>query len=293
MTNLISLSQRQSGQGPVIRPVGIDDVPSMRLGWSSRLDKDDLLKALRRDPGLTLWIPETGEFVAGGRWRHRREIATILELSGSAHAIDLVEALVEQARRRDRRLVIVSERYEQRKESFYQSAGFELIEEILIYELSRIPSRRVDYGDLTMVPVDVSDRGQLDELIRVDHAAFPWLWWNSVDEFNDYAGSPGVEIYLGWIGSQAVSYIGITRFRSWGHLDRIAVVPDLQGEGIGLRSLDWAVAALAANGARRVGLSTQQRNTASRRLYERYGFRRSASHDYYLYGQWLAEPPEG
>lgn len=293
MTNLISLSQRQSSQGPLIRPVGIDDVPNMRLGWSSRLDKDDLLKALRRDPGLTLWIPETGEFVAGSRWRHRREIATILELSGSANAVDLVKALVEQARRRDRRLVIVSERYEQRKEAFYQSAGFELIEEILIYELSRIPSRRLDQGDLTIEPVNVDDHDQLEELIRVDHAAFPWLWWNSVDEFNDYAGSPGVEIYLGRIAGQAVSYIGITRFRSWGHLDRIAVVPERQGAGVGLRSLDWAVAMLAANGARRVGLSTQLRNTASRRLYERYGFRRSTSHDYCLYGQWLAEPPEG
>src|SRR5579875_681919 len=273
MTNLISLSRRQSGQWPVIRPVGIDDVPSMRLGWSSRLDKDDLLKALRRDPGLTLWIPETGEFIAGGRWRHRREIATILELSGTAHATDLVQALVEQARRRDRRLVIVSERYEQRKEAFYTSAGFELIEEILIYELGRIPSRRIESGDLIMTPVDVDDPLQLDELIRVDHAAFPWLWWNSVDEFKDYAESPGVEIYLGRIGNRPVSYIGITRFRSWGHLDRIAVLPERQGERIGLRSLDWAVATLAANGARRVGLSTQQRNTASRRLYEQYGFR--------------------
>jgi hypothetical protein len=44
---------------------------------------------------------------------------------------------------------------------------------------------------------------------------------------------------------------------------------------------------LAAAGAKRVGLSTQARNMRSRRLYEAYGFHRSPSHDYSVFGRWL------
>ncbi|MBX6343245.1 MAG: GNAT family N-acetyltransferase, partial [Thermomicrobiaceae bacterium] len=141
--------------------------------------------------------------------------------------------------------------------------------------------------------VDIHDQGRFAELVALDHASFPWLWWNSVEEFENYFGSPGVEIYLGRDhAGAAVSYIGVTRFRNWGHLDRIAVAPERQGEGLGLQSLDFAVEVLARGGARRVGLSTQARNVRSRTLYERYGFQRSPSQDYCLYGRWLgpAEP---
>jgi ribosomal protein S18 acetylase RimI-like enzyme len=99
-----------------------------------------------------------------------------------------------------------------------------------------------------------------------------------------------VKIYGGWDASgRLVSYVGVTRFRAWGHLDRIAVLPELQGQGIGLESLEWALYVLAQSGARRIGLSTQARNERSRLLYERYGFQRKTNQDYYLYGDWLQE----
>ncbi|MEX2314954.1 MAG: GNAT family N-acetyltransferase [Thermomicrobiales bacterium] len=82
-----------------------------------------------------------------------------------------------------------------------------------------------------------------------------------------------------------VAYTGTTRFRTWGLLDRIAVAPDLPGRGLGKVALDWAVMTLARSGARRVGLSTQARNTRSQQLYESYGFRRAASHDYRIYAR--------
>ncbi len=126
----------------------------------------------------------------------------------------------------------------------------------------------------------------------LDHQAFPWLWWNCRDEFLQYAGSPGVAIELGRDESgRAVAYIGTTRYRTWGHLDRIAVAPDIQGRGLGRAALDYAVMTLARSGARRVGLSTQARNHRSRRLYDTYGFRRSPGNDYRLYGRWIATQP--
>ena len=114
------------------------------------------------------------------------------------------------------------------------------------------------------------------------------MWWNSPEEFVEYAGSPGVAIDVARDpDGQIVAYVGTTRFRSWGHLDRIAVEPGLQGMGLGRAALDYAVMALGNAGTRRIGLSTQDNNTASRALYERYGFRRAPSHDYRIYGRWL------
>jgi ribosomal protein S18 acetylase RimI-like enzyme len=93
-----------------------------------------------------------------------------------------------------------------------------------------------------------------------------------------------VEIYLGLIDGIPVSYVGITTFPSWGHLDRIAVDPDLQGKGYGRFALAFAVETLLARGARKVGLSTQSTNERSQRLYLKYGFRRTNDHDYDLWG---------
>ena len=74
------------------------------------------------------------------------------------------------------------------------------------------------------------------------------------------------------------------------HLDRIAVRPDLQGSGYGAATLAFTVETLFHRGSRRVGLSTQATNHRSRRLYERFGFRRTPGHDYDLYGSTRPRP---
>ena len=294
---MIGFSHRNlnpTGASPSVQRLRLADVPRLHLGWSSRFDADEIEQILTTDPGLGLWIPETLEYVVGGPWRHRGEIAALVELSATAGAPRLLDALAEAAEELGKRLVIASEHAETRRRAFYDAAGYALVEEILIYELSRITPYRTDLGDLVFERVSVDDEQTLTELIDLDHAAFPWLWWNSREEFDNYGHSAGVEIHLGRTSQRrAVSYVSVTRFRTWGHLDRIAVAPDLRGQGLGLRSLEWAVTLLAAGGARRVGLSTQGRNSVSRRLYERYGFRRVPSQDYALYGRWLGAGEPG
>jgi ribosomal protein S18 acetylase RimI-like enzyme len=135
-------------------------------------------------------------------------------------------------------------------------------------------------------PFDPDDEEQFNGLLELDHESFPWLWWNSADEFLEYASAPGVQIDVGRDDTgRVVAYTGTTRFRCWWQLDRIAVAPDQHGRGLGKAALDWAVMTLARSGAKRVGLSTQARNTRSRQLYESYGFRRSATHDYRIYAR--------
>lgn len=278
---------------PRIEALTAHSVALLRMSWSSRFDREDVARAAAENPGLSLWVPDTGEYLVGGAWRHRAEIAAVLELSAQSNAATMLRALRAAAEKAGKRLVIASEHHESRQQAFYQRAGYELIEEILIYELNSIQSSATTAFRLRFEPANLKDPLVFQELLDLDHRSFPWLWWNSREEFLNYVGSFGVSVYLGRdADGRAVSYVGVTRFRNWGHLDRIAVDPGMQHQGLGLESLDWVVHLLAESGARRVGLSTQARNLQSRRLYERYGFQRSPSQDYALYGQWLgpAEP---
>ena len=274
-----------------IEPVTVQTIPRLRLSWSSRFDREDVGRLVVENPGLSLWIPDTGEYVVGGPWRHRSEIAAVMELSSQSGAVPLLQELRSAAANAGKRLIIASEHHESRQKLFYESAGYDLIEEILIYELNQIPVGSITTPRLRFERVDLKSASATRELIELDHRSFPWLWWNSQAEFDNYVGSFGVNIYVGRdADGKPITYVGVTRFRNWGHLDRIAVDPDVQGEGLGLESLEWAVHLLSESGARRIGLSTQARNIRSRHLYERYGFRRSPSQDYALYGQWLTEP---
>ncbi len=274
-----------------IEPVTVQTIPRLRLSWSSRFDREDVGRLVVENPGLSLWIPDTGEYVVGGPWRHRSEIAAVMELSSQSGAVPLLQELRSAAANAGKRLIIASEHHESRQKLFYESAGYDLIEEILIYELNQIPVGSITTPRLRFERVDLKSASATRELIELDHRSFPWLWWNSQAEFDNYVGSFGVNIYLGRdADGKPITYVGVTRFRNWGHLDRIAVDPDVQGKGLGLESLEWAVHLLSESGARRIGLSTQARNIRSRHLYERYGFRRSPSQDYALYGQWLTEP---
>jgi ribosomal protein S18 acetylase RimI-like enzyme len=278
------------GSDSAIQSITADDAHRIRLGWTSRFERPDVRNLVSQYPGISQWIPETGEYLIAGPWRHRSDVSSVLELSGRQGAADLLRAFAGASRNCGMELALLSEHQESRNPKLYERAGFELLEHILIYELPGIPSLdpaqfRLDFREMMALRP-----GDLDALLELDHESFPWLWWNSEGEFLNYGRSRGVKIYGGYDQhGRLVSYIGVTLFRSWGHLDRIAVRPELQGQGIGLESLEYAIFALAQSGANRIGLSTQARNERSRLLYERYGFHRVSKQDYYLYGVWLQD----
>jgi ribosomal protein S18 acetylase RimI-like enzyme len=274
---------------PDVQQLTPGDVPRLRLPWDGRFSPAELTQLAAAPPQLNVWNARTGEYLLGGLWRHRAEIATVVDVAGTAGAHDLLQGFADLTDERGFALAVASEQAERRRREFYLAAGFEEIEEIVIYELTRVRARAPELNGLRFERVQPDNPAAFAELETLDHRAFPWLWWNCAAEFRQYAASPGVAIELGRDpDGQAVAYVGITRFRTWGHLDRIAVDPTVQGIGLGRASLDYAVMTLASAGARRIGLSTQARNTTSRRLYERYGFRRAPSHDYRIYGRWLA-----
>ena len=275
-----------------VRVLTPPDVARLRPGWQNRLRGDELRQLLVAYPERSVWLPGSREYVVVAPWRHRDEVASIQELVAVRQAETLLAALVERCRAAGDALVLMMEIDEVRPPGFYARAGFDLIEEVVTYEMERVAPVR-DQGPLRFRRADPADRATLAELERIDHAAFPWLWWNSADEFAAYSRTPGVELFIGRQDERAVSYVGLTTYLGWGHLDRIAVDPAVQGQGYGRSSLAFAVNRLAAQGARRIGLSTQRENRRSQRMYERFGFRRTRGNDYRLYGVALREPDDG
>jgi GNAT superfamily N-acetyltransferase len=268
-----------------IVPLELRDVSQLRIGWRSRLAADDIRRVLNQLPGRSMWDRQTYEYGIVAPWRNRTDVVQIAELSAVLHPEEMVIAISERARELGASLTVMVEVDESRRSSFYDRCGFTHIEKVITFEIERRDAPRVVRPrELTFVPVDPANNEMRQTLLRLDNRSFPWIWWNSDLEFRLYGKTPGVEIYLGLIEGQPVSYVGITTFPTWGHLDRIAVDPGLQGKGYGRFTLAFAVETLLARGARKVGLSTQSTNERSQRLYLKYGFRRTNDHDYDLWG---------
>ena len=278
-------------------PEGIEvlqpsDLGTIRIPWDARYTRDEVSDIVSRRPSLSLLDRRTGGYLLGAPWRHRDTIANVIDIVGPSVSVELLKSFIIRCDELGFDLAIVAEYAERRRESFYSSAGMDVLEDIVVYELGRLPRGphiTANGHRLMLSPVDLSHDGAFAELLALDHRAFPWLWWNSRGEFENYAGVPGVSIdFARSEGDEPIGYIGTTSLGSWGHLDRIAVEPELQGRGYGRALLDLSIERLREGGARRVALSTQASNTISRALYESVGFRRSSSHDYRIYGRRLS-----
>jgi ribosomal protein S18 acetylase RimI-like enzyme len=279
-------SRRERAPQDAIQTLMPADIPRLHLRNHPRLRPGDAESLVIQAPGLSKWHPESGEFVLVTPWRHRKDIPSVNVLSAFQHEDELVGAAMASAEEKGAAAFVLLDAFEIRRSEFYDRNQLQQLETILTYEHSDphalirdIPPYRQDFA-----PWFGDTDGVLQELIDLDHAAFPWLWWNSQEEFHAYARMPFVEIWVGRIDGKVTSYIGITHFRRWAHLDRIAIMPDVQGQGLGRETLSFAVERMLEMGAERVGLSTQRNNTRSRHLYERSGFVETPELNYDLFG---------
>lgn len=123
----------------------------------------------------------------------------------------------------------------------------------------------------------------------VDHAAFVAPWGMSAADFRQayrHAASFTVATYR----ERIIGYQISTRQQDSGHLARLGVLPVAQGHGVGTALLDHLLMRLKHRGVHSVTVNTQDSNTRSQRLYERYGFRRNGF-DLPIYQRKLAPLP--
>jgi ribosomal protein S18 acetylase RimI-like enzyme len=265
----------------VLRPESVDQ---LRLGWWSRTDPASFARALARAPDMSVWVPETHEYALVAPWRHRSEVVHVIDLVAVRNPVELLRAAIERARAAGARLLLWIEMSERRSPAFYARAGLQLLETVISYEIAIGGSISAVRLSGQIKRVDTLGGGNLDDLIAVDWSAFPFLWRNSREEFQDYVSQPGVEAYLFRDEGAAVGYLGISTFPGWGHIDRLAIASGAQGRGRGRELTLFALERLASLGATRVGLSTQHRNRRSQNLYSKLGFHRQLGGDYRIYG---------
>ncbi|MFT4036579.1 MAG: GNAT family N-acetyltransferase [Thermomicrobiales bacterium] len=284
-----------STSAPVRRPAATAtklteaDVPTLRL--PGRRNNEVMRDTLRDHPGRSTWMPGTLEYLLIGSWRNRPEISSIEDVNAVRHLEPLVQRAIAQCHDCGDDLLVALELESHRGKSRFERAGLAPLEEVITYEIEpgrvlRTPARMV-----SVEHVYAEDLHWMPSLIRLDNAAFPWLWRNTRAEFLEYLTTPGVSLLALHDSGQLLAYIGVTAFDGWGHVDRVAVSPELQGHGYGAAAVLNGLELLRRSGARRVGLSTQRTNVRSQRLYERMGFERTPDLDYYLYGAWTATLP--
>ncbi len=258
------------------------DISRLRMDLHPRLSAAEAASVVIQSPGASYWIPESEEFLIVTPWRHRREISTVHTFGAFANEDLLMQAVISQARESGKAAFVVVDLNEIRSESFYLRHGLAPFEDIVTYA-HRNPAEVAGAGldkDLNFRRVERADQELLHAVIDLDHRAFPWFWWNSEEEFDAYLDYPGVEVWAALNGPEIVAYAGITRYRRWAHLDRIATSPGHQGKGVGREMLSFVTRGLARKGARSVALSTQGNNHRSRSLYERAGFVHTPRDDY-------------
>ena len=176
-----------------VRTLEETDVSSLRLGPQSKLSADDVRRILFSYPGRSVWLPETLEFAIVAPWRHRNEVANIQELAAVRQPEFLVEAAVQRCQDAHAALVVSIELEEVRRPAFYERVGFRLLDEVVMFELDRLPPAGRSSGRVRFVAADPFHADTREALLAIDRAAFPWLWRNSPAEFREYHHTPGVE----------------------------------------------------------------------------------------------------
>ena len=286
--------QRKPQFPDAVAPLTFADIPALRLSNRSLVRDDEVVASLRTMPGLSQWHAASGEFVLVAPWRHRSDIPTFRLISAFGNEPELVEAALDAADASGKAAFITTETYERRKPEFYAKHGLDRLETIIGYQHDRVE----DFLDIAIEPVQefrpvqFGDDDLIEGMIALDHAAFPWLWRNSREEFVWWMQQQFVEVTVGLIDGVVTSYYGVTYFSNMGHLDRIAIHPDYQGRALGRETLTVALQRMARLGQKRAALCTQATNAVSQRLYERAGFHRVPGNDYHMYGGLLSAAPK-
>ena len=158
----------------------------------------------------------------------------------------------------------------------YLAVGFEVEERLhlLTHDLHDLPRVVVPPG-LRMRRATEGDR---DEVLRVDHEAFPGFWRLDAGGLRDaLEATPAARFRVAGEDGHVVGYAITGRSGRRGFVQRLAVAPGHHGRGLG--------SALAIDGLRwlrrwrveRAVVNTQINNRRALDLYERLGFHREAT----------------
>lgn len=127
---------------------------------------------------------------------------------------------------------------------------------------------------VTLDPSSTAELARLESRVfaryGTDYDSSAWTMQQFAMELPDkFSFSVGYREHNRLLGfSVAYRYAG-----DWGHISRVAVDPDAQGTGIGMRMLQEQMRRMRIAGIERITVDVRAKNNAARRLYEKCGFR--------------------
>jgi ribosomal-protein-alanine N-acetyltransferase len=157
-------------------------------------------------------------------------------------------------------------------EAWIRGLGFEQdnFVETFIKKDNEIPAVQAVPG---LVIRSVQD-ADLQLLERIEADAFDPLWRHSETSLT-LARRHALSFDVAELEGAVVGYQFSTPVQSGAHLARMTVDPAFQGSGVGTFLLAYACERLRRHGIETITLNTQSDNHASRKLYQRFGFRPS------------------
>jgi ribosomal protein S18 acetylase RimI-like enzyme len=114
-------------------------------------------------------------------------------------------------------------------------------------------------------------KADLAGMLAIDEQAFIPLWRNTTHTLSKHLYRSDY-ICVGELGGQIVGYACASLTGRHGHLTRLAVHPQSQGQHVGVRLLAEAISFFRRERVFGITLNTQQSNARACRLYEWFGF---------------------
>ncbi len=155
---------------------------------------------------------------------------------------------------------------------YVSALGFRFLEDIVTLRRGDQPLPPL------MLPEGVTIRmlhnDDLTRIAAVDRAAFAPPWQMSAQEVYHAAQIAGY-CTVAQIGTQIIGYQLCTVYFDGSHLARLAVLPSMQGRGIGRALVSGAIQHFTARGIPAMTVNTQANNIQSQRVYTRLGFKRN------------------
>lgn len=147
-------------------------------------------------------------------------------------------------------------------------ADFKEVNAVIFLEWthSAIPAAKDHPGELREI-----GEGDLERIHALDKAAFDRLWQNTKQELNAALQQSSIATLIEHQG-QPIGFQLATTSAWGGHLARLAVHPEWQGQGVGHALVNHLLREITRQGIHRLTVNTQKSNWKSINLYRRLNF---------------------
>lgn len=165
-------------------------------------------------------------------------------------------------------------------EDYLPVMGFSYDQDIITFSRNAYTIPEPPPNNLAIRPAYLED---LPRMTAIDQTAFKPPWQLSLMDLRQ-ARRISALCTVGLLDGEIVGYQLSTLYQQSGHLARLAVLPDLHGQGIGSTLVIDLIQRFNNKSVYTITVNTQARNTKSQRVYTRYGFIRNG----YDLPVWLA-----